>query len=791
MDKGIIEAVAPENDEPLVVVGTSAGRVDGRGLVTGAPVYTVDYEMPNMLHARVLRSPHAHARVLKVDAKAALALKGVRKVLWWQDLPQIPHSTSGVPHPEPAPYDTCALNPIVRYKGEPVALVAAESELLAEKALKLIEVEYETLPAVFDPAEAIKPGAPQLHRQVKMVPGFKMIYDPEHNIAAHGEYEFGDVEAAFGEADLVIERHYETPTMCHCALEPHASLAYLDAYDRLNVVTSTQVPFHVRRQLARALDLPLRRIRIAKPRVGGGFGGKQEMVLEPLAGALALATRRPVRLVLPRNEEFGASRVRHAAYITLRAGITKSGRITALEMRALTNTGAYASHSDTVAHAIGHKTLGLYRAKAYRYLGQAVYTNRPVAGAFRGYGATQGYFALESFIDELAFELKIDPLAFRRLNHTGKGGYDPMDYHEGINGLEPGRSITSCALPECLDVGAKLIGWDEPRPQNEGPVKRGLGMAICMQGSGVANRELGGATLKLNDDGSFNLLTGATDIGQGSDTVLSQIAAEALGVSLENILLASADTDLAVMDYGAYASSTTYITGMGVKKAAEDARRQILEVAAKMCETDPATLTIRQNEICGPYGKTGLSVSDVAYETLYGQKHRTQIVGKGDAISSESPPPFYAQFVELEVDTETGLVTLLRSVNVLDLGKAVNPALASGQVEGAVTMGFGYALTEELRFDDTGTIRNAGFVDYKVFSPLDMPQMQTVLIEDPEPTGPYGLKSAGEVGINGPAPAIANAIFNATGLRLRRLPMNPVRVLEGLETLASQPKPPK
>ncbi len=787
MDKVTVQAVAPEKDEPFVVVGASAGRVDGRGLVTGAPVYTVDYEMPNMLHARILRSPHAHARVLKVDASQALALKGVHRVLWWQDLPQIPHSTSGVPHPEPAPYDTCALNSTVRYKGEPVALVAAESEPLAEQALKLIEVEYEALPAVFDPAEAMKPGAPQLHTQVKMAPGFKIIYDPEHNLAAHTEYEFGDVEAAFGEADFVIERHYETPTMCHCALEPHASLAFLDAYDRLNVVSSTQVPFHVRRQLARALDLPLRRIRIAKPRVGGGFGGKQEMVLEPLAGALALATHRPVRLVLPRHEEFSASRVRHASYITVRAGVTKAGQITALEMRALTNTGAYASHSDTVAHAIGHKTLGLYRAKAYRYTGQAVYTNRPVAGAFRGYGATQGYFALESFIDELAFELKMDPLAFRRLNHTGKGGYDPMDYKEGLNGMEPGRSITSCALPECLDVGAKLIGWDEPRPRSEGPIKRGLGMAICMQGSGVANLELGGATLKLNDDGSFNLLTGATDIGQGSDTVLSQIAAEALGVSLENIILASADTDLTVMDYGAYASSTTYITGMGVKKAAEDARRQILEVAADMCETESSALTIKNNEICGPYGKTGLSVSDIAYETLYGQ-HRTQIIGKGDATSKESPPPFFAQFVELEVDTETGLVTLLRSVNVLDLGKAVNPALASGQVEGAVTMGFGYAITEELRFDDTGTVRNAGFVDYKVFSPLDMPQMQTVLIEDPEPTGPFGLKSAGEVGINGPAPAIANAIFNATGLRLRSLPMTPVRVLEGLDNLSGQPK---
>lgn len=766
--------------EKLQVIGTSPRRIDARGIMTGAPIYTVDQDVAGMLHAKVLRSPHPHARVLKVDATAALALDGVRSVLWWQDLPQLPHATSGVPHPEPAPYDTCALNSTVRYIGEPVALIAADSEQLAEKAASLIQVEYEVLPAVFDPAEAIKDGAPQLHQQSLLEPGLTLIYDPEHNIAAHDEKEIGDLTAAFAAADIVLERHYETPTVSHCALEPHASLAYLDPSNRLVVVTSTQVPFHVRRQLARALGLPVRRVRVIKPRVGGGFGGKQEMVLEPLVGALALATRRPVRLVLTRAEEFAASRVRHAASMTVRGGVTREGRLTALKIHALTNTGAYGSHSFTVAHAIGHKTMGLYRAQAYRFVGEAVYTNRPVAGAFRGYGATQGFFALESFIDELAAELKMDPLEFRRRNHCQKGDYDPMDYHAGPNGFEPGRAFNSFGLTECIERGAKLFGWDDPRPQNDGPIKRGIGMAICMQGSGVPKAELGGATLKLNEDGSFNMLTGATDIGQGSDTVLSQIAAETLGVDLDSIICTSSDTDMTVMDYGAYASSTTYVTGMGVKYAAEDARRQILQVAAEMCETDPGTLSIRQGQIIGPNGPTGLSLADIAQETLYGG-HRSQIVGKGDATNQESPPPFYALFVEVAVDTETGLVQVLRAVNAVDLGKAVHPALASGQVEGAMTMGLGYALTEELQFDPTGKARNPAFVDYKVFSPLDMPEMHTILVEEPEPTGPYGIKSVGEVAINGPAPAIANAIFNATGVRLRTLPFTPSRVLEALE----------
>ena len=762
------------------VIGTSPRRVDARGLMTGAPIYTVDFEMPNMLHARILRSPHAHARVLAVDASAALALPGVRSVLWWRDLPAKPHSTGGVPNPEPAPYDTCALNSTVRYVGEPVALIAADSESLAEAAARLIEVEYEELPAVFDVTEAIRPGAPQLHEQSLDEPGLTLIHDPAHNIVAHTEYELGDLRAAMAGADLVLERTYETPTMSHCALEPHAGLAYLDPYNRLTVVSSTQVPFHVRRQLARALDLPIRRVRIVKPRVGGGFGGKQEMVLEPLVGALALVTRRPVRMVLTRAEEFAASRVRHAALITVRGGVTHDGRITALEMHALTNTGAYGTHAFTVTRAIGHKTLGLYRADAYHYSGDAVYTNRPIAGAFRGYGATQGYFALESFIDELAVELKLDPLEFRRRNHTAKGDLDPMDYHPGPRGLEPGRAFNSCGLAECIEEGARRIGWYEPRPASDGPIKRGLGMAICMQGSGVAKQELGGATLKLNEDGSFNLLTGATDIGQGSDTVLSQIAAETLGIELENILLASADTDMTIIDYGAYASSTTYVTGMGIKLAAEDARRQVLAVAADMCETDPANLTIKQGQISGPHGPTGLTLADIAQETLYGG-HRSQIMGRADATSKESPPPFYAQFVEVAVDTETGLVQVLRAINAVDLGRAIHPALAAGQIEGAATMGLGYALTEELRFDERGAARNPAFVDYKVFSPLDMPAMETILVEDPEPTGPYGVKSVGEIAINGPAPAIANAIFAATGVRLRRLPLSPGVLLDALE----------
>jgi putative selenate reductase molybdopterin-binding subunit len=791
------ETPAPGARPAHDVVGHAERRVDARPLVAGAPVYAADHELPDMLHGKILHSPHAHARIVAIDKRKALALPGVHAVLTHEDLPRIPHSTAGQPYPEPSPYDAYVLDNRVRYVGDWVAFVAAETPEIAEDALKLIDVTYEPLAAVFDPLAAMQDGAPQIHEPDSTHPRFGeplsgCIYDAHHNIAAHEELTRGDYEAALAAADIVLEREYRVQSVSHCALEPHVCLAYVDGYERLNVVSSTQVPYHTRRQLALALNLPLARVRIIKPRVGGGFGSKQEMLLEPVAAALALATRRPVRVEYTRAEEFSAGRFRHPMIIRMRSGVNRDGRIVALGMHAIANTGAYGTHGFTVVRSAGHKTLCLYHARAYHFVADAVYTNLPIAGAMRGYGAPQGFFALESHIDELARAVGMDPLAFRRQNCVQKGDFDPIDVEEIDDMLVSHRQFNSCGLPECLDRGAAAFGWDR-KDKKGGLIRRGRGMAMAMQGSGVARFELGGASIKLNEDGSFNVMTGATDIGQGSDTVLAQIAAEALGVGLDKIIMHGADTDVSVFDYGSYASSTTYISGGGVARAAQEVRRQILAVAADMLQTSsppslggkgagglgPQDLDIRDGVIWTPDGPTGLTIADIALETLYGD-HRQQIMGKGDFSTADSPAPFFVTFVEVEVDTETGQVRVTRMVNALDLGRAINPTLATGQVEGAVTMALGYALSEEIKLDDQGRVRNPGFVDYKVFSTLDMPQMSTILVEDPEPSGPFGAKSAGEVPINGPAPAIANAIADALDVRIRDLPITPEKILAAL-----------
>ncbi|MFL5628923.1 MAG: xanthine dehydrogenase family protein molybdopterin-binding subunit [Ktedonobacteraceae bacterium] len=772
------------------VVGQKERRVDARPLVTGAPVYAAEFEQPNMLHARILHSPHAHANIVSIDKSKALALPGVYAVLTHEDVPRVAHSTAGQPYPEPSPYDAYLLDKRVRYVGDWVAFVAAETPALAEEALNLIDVTYEVLPAVFDPLEALQEGAPQLHEPDITHPNtgkkFGDIYDAGHNIAAHEEITHGDFAAAMKEADIVVEGEYRVPYISHAVLEPHISTAYLDGYERLIVVSSTQVPYHTRRQLASVLQLPISQIRVIKPRVGGGFGSKQEMLLEPVAAILAMKTRQPVRVEYSRQEEFSAGRFRHPMIIRMRSGVKRDGTLVAISMHSIGNAGAYGTHSFTVTRSTGHKTLCLYRAKAYYFQADAIYTNLPITGAMRGYGAPQGFFALESHIDEVARRLKMDPLAFRQKNHVQKGDWDPMEMALVDGEWRSKRQFRSCGLPQCLERGAQAFGWHEAFERGDGkPIRRGRGIATAMQGSGVASFELGGASIKLNEDGSFNVMTGATDIGQGSDTILAQIAAEALGVGMDKIVMHSVDTDSSVFDYGSYASSTTYISGGGVKVAAERVRQQILDVAGDMLDCAPADMSIADGIIYTPRGPSNLTVADIANETLYG-RHRQQIMAKGDFWTDDSPAPFFAQFVEVEVDCETGQVRVTKAVSALDLGKAINPTLATGQVEGAVAMALGYALSEEVKFDEHGRVRNPGFVDYKVMSTLDMPQMTTILVEDTEYTGPFGAKSAGEVPTNCIAPAVANAIHDALGIRIRSLPITPEKILQALDEIAQQ-----
>lgn len=767
------------------VVGQRERRVDARPLVTGAPVYASESEQPNMLHARILHSPHAHANIRNIDASKALALPGVYAVLTYKDVPRVAHSTAGQPYPENSPYDSYLLDSRVRYVGDWVAFVAAETPQLAEAALALIDVDYEILPAVFDPLEAMRAGAPILHEPDVTHPTFGAhngdVYDAAHNISAHEELHYGDFDAAMREADLIIEGEYRVPFISHAVLEPHVCTAYLDGYDRLIVVSSTQVPYHTRRQLAAVLQLPISRLRVVKPRVGGGFGSKQEMLLEPVAATLALKTRMPVHIVYSRQEEFTAARFRHPMIMRMKSGVKRDGTIVAISMHSIGNSSAYGTHSLTVTRSTGHKTLCLYRAKAYRFQADSIYTNLPITGAMRGYGAPQGFYALESHIDEIARALKMDPLEFRRKNHVQKGDWDPMEMVEENGVWRSKRQFRSCGLPQCLERGAAAFGWNEPFDRGDGkPIRRGRGMATAMQGSGVASFELGGASIKLNEDGSFNVMTGATDIGQGSDTILGQIAAEALGVGMDKIIMHSADTDSSVFDYGSYASSTTYISGGGVKIAGERVRQQILEVAGDLLDCAPEDMRIVDSVIYTPLGASDLTVADIANETLYG-KHRQQIMAKGDFWTEDSPAPFFVQFVEVEVDMETYQVRVTRAVNALDLGKAINPTLATGQVEGATAMALGYALSEELKFDEQGRVRNPGFVDYKVMSTLDMPRMTTILVEDTEYTGPFGAKSAGEVPTNCMAPAVANAVEDAIGVRIRSLPITPEKIMQALQ----------
>ena len=763
----------------LTTVGQNVRKVDGVKLVTGAPAFTDDIQLQGLLYGKILPSPHAHGRIVRIDPRKARALPGVHAVLTYHDVKRVPHTTAGQAWPEPSPYDTYLLDSKVRFVGDRVAAVAAESRAIAEEALRLIEVEYEVLPPVLDMEQAIEAGTPVIHDE----PDSKNIYDAQRNVAAHILREIGNVDEGFREADYVFEREYRTQRQQHAMLEPHVTICWLDPDGRLIIRTSTQVPYHCRRQVAMILGIPVGRIHVIKPRIGGGFGGKQEMLLEDICGALTLATRRPVKIEYTREEEFYMARSRHPQILRMKIGVKRDGTVVASHLKVLATTGAYGSHASTVQGNTGSKVLPLYRAPHLRFECDVVYTNAPVAGAFRGYGCPQGFFAMESLADEIAEKLGIDPMEFHRKNVIRQGDVDKLSAQlgEGKEGLP--RVIRSCGLPECLQKAAAAIDWDGKRQspaEHGGKVRHGVGMACAMQGSGIAGIDWASAFLKMNEDGSFCLQVGASDVGAGADTVLAQIAAETLGVTLDKIIITSGDTDFTPFDTGAYASSTTIITGGAVKKAAEKVRAQVLEVAAKMLDAPAENLACGNNEVFRQdEPRHAVSISDVALQALY--KEKLQIMDAASHFNTDSPPPFSVTFAEVAVDTQTGKVRVERLVTAVDPGVAINPMQAEGQVEGAVTQGLGFALTEELLLDDAGRPRNPNFLDYKIFSAKDMPKLTTILVETEEPLGPYGAKSVSEVPINAVAPAIANAIYHAVGVRVRRLPIRAEDVLRALE----------
>ncbi len=762
------------------VVGRPEVKVDAVKLAKGKPAFTDDINLPGMLYAEMLTSPYAHARILNIDTSKAKALPGVHAVLTYKDIPRVIYASGGQSWPNPKPWDQVSLDNKVRHVGDRVAVVAAETPEIAREAIKLIKVDYEVLPHVLDPREASIPGAPVIHDETDAVG----IPDASRNLVNVVDATWNDVDEIFAECDRIFENTYYTPKQQHVHIEPHICITYWDEDERLVVRTSTQVPFHARRMLAPLIGLPVKRIRVIKPRIGGGFGGKQEMLIEDLAAHLTVATNRPVRLEYTREQEFTSSRTRHPMYVTFKIGVMNDGTIRALDMNVISDTGAYGTHSLTVASVSGLRGLSTYKADALRFHAEIFYTNKTPAGAFRGYGAPQGMFGLEVIIDEIAHSLGFDPLEFRRRNAVTIGDHIPISTALGEGGTIE-QYVLSCGLQECFDKAEKAIQWDrrnDPkwRIDPERPhIRRGLGVATCMHGTAIPGLDMGGASIKMNDDGSFNVQVGATDLGTGSDTVIAQIVAETLGCRLEDIIIYSSDTDMTPFDVGAYASSTTFISGGSAKKAAEEVRRQIIDRAAKMLNTTSEGMYLRNRHAYAADGRS-VSLEAVALNSLH-TVDQQQIMGTASFMSNYAPPPFGAQFVEVEVDTETGMVRVPRMVMAVDCGTAINPMTTSGQIEGGQLQALGMAISEGLEYDDHGNVLMKRIGDYRIYESDEAPEITAILVPTYDPSGPYGAKAVAEIPMDGVGPAVSNAIFDAIGVRLRELPVLPEKVWKGIQ----------
>jgi putative selenate reductase molybdopterin-binding subunit len=738
-----------------------------------------------MLYAKMLWSPHAHARIISIDDSRARAVPGVRAILHHENVARVRYASGGQSYPNPLPYDQVSFDNKVRHVGDRVAAVAADTLEIAEAAVQLIEVDYEVLPAVFDENEAILDTAPVIHDEGDMEGAF----DAARNIVHHIGADVGNVEAGFAEADRVFEQTLRVHQVQPVPIEPHIAIAWLDSDERLVVRTSTQVPFHVRRMLAPLLDMPVRKIRIVKPRIGGGFGVKQEMLIEDIVGHLALVTGRPVRLELTRYEEFVSSRTRHPQTITMKTGVNQDGTLVAQQMRTVANTGAYGTHGLTVQMVSGLRGLSSYKCPNKRFDCDVAYTNIPVPGAYRGYGAPQALFALEAHMDDIAAGLGMDVLEFKRMNWTKTG--DPLDVAaelgEGAAEMKVIPVVTSSGLEECVAQGQRAVGWyrrtdpDWQQPADRPHIRRGIGFAMCMHGSAISGLDMGGASIKINDDGSFNLLFGATDLGTGADTILAQIAAEVLGTPVEDIVVYAADTDMTPFDVGAYASSTTYVSGMAVKKAAEEVRRQIADRAALMLDiSTPGDILLRDRQAWAPDGRS-VSLADVALHSLH-QDQQHQIMATASYVAPDSPPPYAAQFAEVEVDIGTGQVTVVSLVMAVDCGVPINPVTSAGQVEGGMIQALGYGHCEEMVYDEAGRMLNARLGPYKIYRADEVPRIEAYLVQTMEKSGPFGAKAIAEIPKDGVAPAIRNAIANATGARINNIPFTPERVWAALHS---------
>lgn len=758
-------------------VGQSIPKIDGTQLVTGKPAYTDDLAPKDALIIKILRSPYAFARIKNINKEKAEKIPGVECILTHEDMPKILFTRAGQSYPEPSTYDKYILDEYVRYIGDEVAIVAAVNENTALRAMKLIKVEYEVYEPVLD-MEQVENHPSKIHFKDRCYSNIDIGFEPEKNIAAAYNFNIGDVEEVLKECDVVVSESYYSQAQAHAMMETYRAFSYIDQYGKLVIVSSTQIPFHVRRMIARSLNLPISKVRIIKPRIGGGFGGKQTAQVEFYTAVVTLKTGKPSKIIYTREETFESTTSRHAMKIDVNIGADFNGKIKAIDMKAISDTGAYGEHAYTVLGAAGYKSIPLYnKVEAARFRGKAVNTNRTPGGALRGYGVTQGTFALESAINELANKLNIDPSKLREDNMLKKGETSEIFNMTTIGAGKEPIFMNSCELEYCVKRGKELIGWDSKYPRQQiSPNKvRGVGMAIAMQGSGIPGIDTANATIKLEDNGYFILLLGATDIGTGSDTILRQIAAEVLGVENDTISVYSSDTDLTPFDVGAYASGTTYFSGNAVKKASLKMKELIKQEGAAFLKTNADEVIFDGKEIVNKAGDKRVSLADLSNRLIY-KNPTKQLTSTASFGTSHVAPPFISGFAEVEVDIETGKVQLINYVTVVDSGTIINPTLARIQAEGGTVQGIGMALFEEVKEDSRGRMISNNFMEYKIPSRADINNITVDFADGYDSTGPFGAKSIGEVVTNTPSPAIADAIFNAVGVRIRDLPITPEKV---------------
>ncbi len=748
-------------------------KKDAMALVTGKPVYMDDLAPKDCLIVKVLRSPYAHALIEEIKTENALKQNGIECILTYKDVPKRRFTMAGQSFPEPSPYDRYILDQRVRFVGDAVAIVAGTDEAAIDRALKMIKVKYQVLEPVLDYHTA-KDNPILVHPEEDWKSLCPVGADNKRNLCASGLEGSGDVDAVMDDCEIVMEETFHVKAVQQAMMETFRTTTYMDTYGRLNILSSTQIPFHVRRILANALDIPKSRIRVIKPRIGGGFGAKQTVVAEVYPAIVTMVTGKPAKIIFTRKESLIASSPRHEMEVTVKLGADSTGKIHALDVYTLSNTGAFGEHGPTTVGLSGHKSIPLYQTDAFRFRYDVVYTNHMSAGAYRGYGATQGIFAVESMVNRLADRLHMDPSEIRYMNMTHEGDVMPAYYGETAN---------SCKLEECLKKASEMIGWqDKPlrRVMPDGKI-RGLGMALAMQGSAISGLDVGSVTIKLGDEGFYNVIIGCTDMGTGCDTIIAQFIADTLETDIDNIAVYGVDTDTSPYDSGSYASSTTYLTGMAAVKAAELLKEKMFELASKKLSVDASSLEFDGKRIFCVEQEKEISLFDLATASMANNEIALEVTYSHS--SPVSPPPFMAACAEVEVDPLTGSIELLDYVACVDCGTVVNTNLARVQTEGGLLQGIGMTLYEDIWYNEKGVNLSNSFMQYKIPTRLDFDKIRVEFESSYEPTGPYGAKSIGEIVINTPAPAIAHAIHNATDVWFNELPITPEIILKGMHVI--------